>query len=70
MKTQAQIWEEWTAPETLQECVRLFIEILEIEEYNDDGDRKFRPNVISSCRVWDTHRMNRVLKKMKELSED
>lgn len=68
MTTQAERWEAWTAPETLEDCTKLFFEILDIEEYNDDGDRKFKPNYISSCRVWDTHRLERIIKKMKELA--
>lgn len=68
MTTQAERWEAWKAPETLERCVRLFFEILDIEEVSDNG-RRFHPNVFSSCRVWDTHRMNRILTRMKDLTK-
>lgn len=67
MATQKEIWDSWKAPETLEDCVRLFFEILDIEETSDEG-RRFRPTVINSCRVWDGHRLNKLLPKMKELT--
>lgn len=67
--TQAERWEQWTAPETLEECVALFFELIDTVETSDSG-RDFKPNrmEISSCRVWDTHRLNRIIQKMKALS--
>lgn len=66
-------WDAWKAPDSLDECVLLFMEILETEEIKDSGNR-FRPNKItddakiSSCRVWDTHRMGKILERMKTLA--
>lgn len=75
MTTQREIWDAWTPPETLKDCVKLFFEIMDRKEYSEGSDREFHPNrmnvenrTIDSCRVWDTHRLNRILKKMKELS--
>ena len=75
MATQREIWEQWTPPNTLEECVKLFFEILDAKEYSETSGRMFKPNrfdaeekVINSCRVWDTHRLNKILPKMKELS--
>lgn len=74
MTTQREVWDAWQAPETLEENVRLFFQILETKEMSDSG-REFHPTrfnaeerCIDSCRVWDTHRLNRIMKKMKELS--
>lgn len=75
--TQREIWDAWKAPETLEENVRMFFEFLDKTEYSEMSDKEFHPNrwnledrTISSCRVWDTHRLNRVMKKMKELCND
>lgn len=74
MSTMKERWDAWQAPEKLGDCVRMFIEILEHKE-TSDNDVEFRPNVIGddatihSCRVWDTHRMNKILVKMKELTK-
>jgi len=75
-KTQKQIWDEWQAPETLKECVKMFFEILDAKEYSETSGRMFHPNkfnaeerVINSCRVWDTHRLGKIMTKMKELSK-
>lgn len=74
MPTQKERWEAWSAPETLEENVRLFFEILDIKEYSEMSDTEFHPNrfnaeerVINSCRVWDTHRLGKIMTKMKEL---
>lgn len=76
MKTQREVWEEWKAPETLEENVRMFFEFLDKKEYSGLSDRAFHPNkfnieerTIGSCRVWDTHRLSRVMTKMRELSK-
>jgi hypothetical protein len=68
MTTLKERWEAWTAPESLEDCVKLFIEILEIRETSDSGT-EFSPNQISSCRVWDTHRMHKLIDKMKDLTK-
>lgn len=74
MANQREIWDNWTAPETLEENVRMFFEILDQKETSSSG-REFHPtrmNIedrkIDSCRVWDSHRLKRILAKMKELS--
>lgn len=67
MTTQKERWEQWTAPDTLEGCVKAYFEIMDIVETSDSG-REFRPNHIDSCRVWDTHRLGRILPKMKELA--
>lgn len=67
MPTQKEIWEAWTAPETLEDCVKLLFEILDAKEISDEG-RKFRPTYITSCRVWDSHRLGKLLPKMKALA--
>ncbi len=67
MSTQRERWESWTAPESLEDCVKLFFEILDITETSDSGV-DFKPNCIRSCRVWDTHRLERIIIKMKELA--
>jgi len=76
MPTQKEIWEAWTAPDTLEECVKLFFEILDTKEYSDMSDREFHPTrfnaeerAIISCRVWDTHRLGKLLPRMKELAQ-
>jgi hypothetical protein len=74
VKTQRELWDAWQAPETLEENVRLFFEIMDTKEYSDMSDREFHPTrfnaedrCIDSCRVWDTHRLNKIMKRMKEL---
>jgi hypothetical protein len=67
MPTQREIWEQWKAPETLEDNVKFMFEMLDKVETSDSG-RDFHPNTFSSCRVWDTHRLNKVFKKMKELA--
>jgi hypothetical protein len=65
--TQKERWEKWQPPELLPDCVKLLFEILDAVETSDEG-RDFRPTHITSCRVWDTHRLNKLLPKMKELA--
>lgn len=67
VKTQRELWEAWTAPETLEDCVKLLFEILDSKEVSAE-DRQFRPTYISTVRVWDAHRLNKLLPRMKELS--
>lgn len=50
---------------SLEELIKEFISILEIEEKSDSG-KLFYPNRISSCRAMDGKRMNELLIKMKE----
>lgn len=70
MTTQKEYWENWKAPDTLEECVKLFFELVDKTEVSDN-DVEFKPNrmTIDSCRVWDTHRLNKIIPKMKELSK-
>lgn len=65
-KTQREIWDAWQAPETLEDCVKSFFEIMDAWETSDSG-REHRPTYISSCRVWDSHRLTRLLPKMREI---
>lgn len=64
MATMKERWDAWKAPESLEDNVKLFFEILDHKEESDSG-REFYPNGISSCRVWDTHRMGKLIAKMK-----
>lgn len=68
MPTQKEIWDQWTPPDNVLDAIRLFFEILDGFEtsYNDVA---FHPTYISSCRVWDTHRLNRLLPKIREMFE-
>lgn len=70
MTTQKERWDAWTAPDDLKECVRLFWELVDKVETSDSGN-EFKPNrlTIASCRVWDTHRLEKIIPKMKELSD-
>lgn len=66
-ETQREIWDEWKAPETLEECVRFLFERLDATEESDNG-RVFHPTTFSSCRVWDSHRLGKVFAQMKKLT--
>lgn len=68
MPTQKEIWESWTPPDNVLDAVRLLFEILDGFEVSDN-DVAFRPTVIHSCRVWDTHRLNKLLPKIREMFE-
>lgn len=70
-------WEQWNPPETLKGCVQLFFEILDQKEYSENTGCMWHPTkfsindlCINSCRVWDTHRLSKTLKKMKELANE
>jgi hypothetical protein len=65
-KTQREIWDEWAPPDNVLDAVRLLFEILDGYEISDN-DVAFRPTYIGSCRVWDTHRLNRLLPKIREM---
>jgi len=69
--TQRDIWNDWKAPDDLKECVCLFWEIVDTVETSDSG-RDFKPNKleITSCRVWDTHRLKKIIPRMKELCNE
>lgn len=54
----------------LKELVRDFFAILDIVESNDAGSRDFHPNYISSCRVFDSHKLNAIIPRMKELARE
>lgn len=60
-------WDNWVAPNTLEECTQLLLEILDSKEISDEG-REFKPTYITSCRVWDSHRLGKLIPKMKELA--
>lgn len=66
MPTQKEIWEQYTPPDNIPDAMRLFFEIIDGFEVSDN-DVAFRPTHISSCRVWDTHRLNRLLPKIREM---
>lgn len=51
-----------------QTCLE-FIQLLDVVEVSDGGS-KFYPNRISSCRVMDGERLNELLLKMKELTNE
>lgn len=77
MTTMKEIWEQWTPPETLEACVKLFFQIIDSKEYSEHSGREFHPTkfdaedkTFNSCRVWDTHRLNKLLPKMKELANN
>jgi hypothetical protein len=63
-------WERWSAPDSLEECVKLFFELIDKVETSSNGV-DFKPNrmTINSCRVWDTNRLNRIIPRMKELAK-
>lgn len=74
MPTMKEVWDAWKAPETLEENVRLFFQILDQKEHSDNSGCSWSPTkmdfddlCIHSCRVWDSHRLKRVFAKMKEL---
>ena len=53
---------------SLQQAVRDYFALLDIEEETDDG-RRFFPNRLGSCRVMDGVKMEAALRRMKELSK-
>jgi hypothetical protein len=55
-----------TKEEKLNNLWKEFIDLLEITEESDSGN-KFRPNYIGSCRALDGQRMNQIIKEAKEL---
>ena len=61
---------EWNnydpSDETLEVCVKEFLKILDTSETSDSGN-DFRPTYISSCRVYDTFRLEKLIHRMKEL---
>lgn len=72
MSTMAERWEEvkkeYLDKTDLRELVRDFFEILDKKEISD-SDVEFSPNYISSCRVFDTHKLKAIITRMKELSK-
>lgn len=76
MPTQREIWDAWAPPDDLKDCVKLFFEILDTKEYSEMADKEFHPTKfnlkdkkIDTIRVWDAHRLGKLLPKMKELSK-
>lgn len=53
----------------LKPLVKRFFEILDMREENDDG-KEFSPVSISCCRVRFYEELNKLLERMKELSND
>ena len=53
----------------LQQCVREFFEMLDYQEESDEG-RLFRPITIHCSRVMMVEPMNKLLDRMKELSNE
>lgn len=70
MTTQKERWEQWTAPESLEDCVKMFFELVDKVEESNHGV-EFKPNKmeIHSCRVWDTHCLNKIIPRMKQLAQ-
>ena len=54
-----------TKAEKLNNLWKEFIDLLEITEESDSGN-KFRPNYIGSCRALDGQRMNQIIKEAKK----
>lgn len=69
-ETQKEYWERWAPPDDLKECIKLLFEILDAKESSDMGGPDFHPTHISSCRVWDTHRLNKLLPYLRDLVHD
>jgi hypothetical protein len=53
--------------EKLNDLWKEFIDLLEITEESDSGN-KFRPNYIGSCRALDGQRMNQIIKEARKLT--
>lgn len=71
MTTQKERWDAFLKEfeegnQTLEQCVKNFLEILDIKEESDSG-RVFSPVYISSVRVLETAKLSIILKKMREL---
>lgn len=73
MSTIKERWDEtaekYKSKTDLKELVKDFFEILDKIETSEFG-RDFRPNTISSCRVFDTHKLNAIIPRMRELSNE
>ena len=54
---------------SLQQAVRDYFALLDLEEETDDG-RRFFPNRLGSCRVMDGAKMEDALRRMKELAHN
>lgn len=74
MMTQAERWdqiaEEYKSKTDLKELVRDFFAILDIREDSESTGKMFAPNYISSCRVFDSHKLNAIIPRMKELARE
>lgn len=71
MTTQKERWDAFLKEfeegnQTLEQCVKNFLEILDTKEESDSG-RIFSPVYISSARVKETAKLIIILKKMREL---
>lgn len=63
------IAEEYKNKTDLKELVRDFFAILDIREDSEMSGKTFAPNYISSCRVFDSHKLNAIIPRMKELAQ-
>lgn len=60
-------WSKWNPPDDIKEGILLLFSILDAKEWSAN-DVEFHPTEIRSCRVWDSHRLNKLLPKLKELA--
>lgn len=60
-------WDAYEAPDTLEQCVKALLDILDSTEENAEG-HPFHPTYIATIRTWDSHRLSKILPKMKELA--
>lgn len=54
-------------PDSAKKLIKEFIYLLDIKEETDNGVQ-FHPNRISSVRVFDTHRLNEILKGFRRIA--
>lgn len=50
----------------MKKLIKEFLSLLDIEEESDNG-HLFKPNQISSCRVFDGQRINEILEELKKI---
>ena len=58
-----------TENQTLEQCVKTFLSILDVREESDSGG-EFSPVYISNCRVYYQPRLGYLLTKMRELTKN
>lgn len=74
MATQKENWDRLLGEfaeenQSLTECVKSLLKILDIKEESDSG-REFNPVYISSCRVFESAKLEYLLPKLRELVKD